>query len=229
MGGVAVGIFSRTVHRTWPYSATIAVGWGGAIDLQFLCNEEYIVCSKNISNKQYTLCSKNKSNAHTHRPTHGPTGIPYGRHRKHNNNTHKYTYTQEHIHRHIDTGTPIECSTCNLQGTLWKVTFTFIMVDSLPSSKVCSNTFCSAHQAQHHPRAPPWRDHRSTCTTRTGMAVLLGSPRATSMDICAHAGAAAIRATKCGERPRTPPPGGGPRRRHPASYQAGVTRRGCLR
>ena len=80
------------------------------------------------------------------------------------------------------------------------------MVDSLPSSKVCSNTFCSAHQAQHHPRAPPWRDHRSTCTTRTGMAVLLGSPRATSMDICAHAGAAAIRATKCGERPRTPPP-----------------------
>ena len=79
------------------------------------------------------------------------------------------------------------------------------MVDSLPSSKVCSNTFCSAHQAQHHPRAPPWRDHRSTCTTRTGMAVLLGSPRATSMDICAHAGAAAIRATKCGERPRTPP------------------------
>ena len=102
MGGVAVGIFSRTVHRTWPYSATIAVGWGGgAIDLQVLCNEEYIVCSKNISNKQYTLCSKNKSNAHTHRPTHGPTGIPYGRHRKHNNNTHKYTYTQEHIHRHL--------------------------------------------------------------------------------------------------------------------------------
>ena len=128
---------------------------GGAIDLQFLCNEEYIVCSKNISNKQYTLCSKNTSNAHTHRPTHGPTGIPYGRHRKHNNNTHKYTYTQEHIHRHIDTGTPIECSTCNLQGTLWKVTSTFVMVDSLPSSKVCSNTFCSAHQAQHHPRAPP--------------------------------------------------------------------------
>ena len=37
------------------------------------------------------------------------------------------------------------------------------------------------------PPPAPWRDHRSTCTTHTGMAVLLGSLRATSMDICACA------------------------------------------